>query len=316
MNDGPPPISVIVPSYNSSACIRQCLQSLLSQECKFPFEIILVDSSDDGTDQIVKDEFPSVRVLHLSERKFVGIARNIGVDHAKGDIILFLDTDCVAPSNWIDGMYRAFERTGADGVGGALKNGTPLSITGTASYYLEFFRFFPKRDSTNDIDPERTLFLIGANCGFRKEVFQTLRYYEPNYDNTKVGEDFYFCWLLAQQNKKLIFVPSISVVHLNKTGLLKLFRYQYKFGIGACYYRSHITEGLMSLFIKFSFLSLFLPFAIIPWIGTYVIRNLGVLEFTKYLFMLPLLYTGNCFWAIGFLKQAKNERKSKQKQFI
>ena len=310
INDAKPVVSVVIPSYNSKQYIRQCLQSLLTQISELPFEIILVDTSDDGTDLIVSKEFPEVKMFHYKEKKFVGTARNIGIEQAEGEIILFLDTDCVAPSNWIDRMYRVFQSTKTDGVGGSLENGTPLSITGTVGYYLEFFRFFPNRSIPCDARPDTESFLIGANCGFRKEIFRNIRYYD-HYDETKVGEDFYFCWQLSQLGKKLVFVPSIPVKHFNKTGLLTLLRYQYKFGIGACFYRYYVSKEIMPMFMKVPYLTLFFPVIVIPWIGSYVLRRLGILEFIKFLTMLPLLYIGNCVWAIGFLRQLKFFTQSK-----
>ena len=57
-----PLVSVVIPSYNSSKHIRACLNSLLCQVSEIPFEVILVDSSNDGTDQIVRAEFPQIRM--------------------------------------------------------------------------------------------------------------------------------------------------------------------------------------------------------------------------------------------------------------
>ncbi|MFX0203449.1 MAG: glycosyltransferase [Candidatus Hodarchaeota archaeon] len=297
VSDTRPVVSVIVPSYNSAQYIRQCLQSLRTQRTELPFEIILVDSSDDGTDLIVAREFPEVRMFHYQERHYVGSARNIGVEQATGEIVLFLDTDCIAPPTWVDQMYRAFQSAQADGVGGSIENGTPSSITGTVGFYLEFFRFLPY-----DNIPYTSLFLLGANCGFRKEVFENIRYYDL-YDKTKIGEDFYFSWRLSQQGKKLVFAPSISVRHLNRTGLLKVMRYQYKIGLSACLYRYYVSPKTMHLFMKLPYLSFLLPVIIIPWIGSYVLRRLGIIEFLKFVIMLPLLYSGNYVWAIGFFRE-------------
>jgi len=297
ISDAKPVVSVVIPSYNSAHTIRYCLQSLRVQRTELPFEIILVDSSDDGTDLIVGKEFPEVRMFHYQERHYVGSARNIGIDHVKGEIILFLDTDCIAPFTWIEQMYRAIQSAQADGVGGSIENGTPFSITGTVGFYLEFFRFLPNDDKLN-----KTSFLLGANCGFRKEVFKNTRYYDL-YDEEKVGEDLYFSWRLSQQGKKLIFAPSVYVRHLNRTGLLKILRYQYKFGSGACCYRYYVSPKIMSILMKFPFLTFFLPIAIVPWIGSYVFKRQGILELLKFAIMLPLLYIGNYVWTIGFFRE-------------
>lgn len=302
-----PAVSIVIPSYNSRQHIQQCLQSLRTQRTDLPFEIILVDSSDDGTHLIVEKEFPEVDIFHLQERHYVGSARNIGVKHAKGEIVLFLDTDCIAPFNWVEQMYRAIQSTQAAGVGGSIENGSPFSISGTLGFYLEFFRFLP-----NDDKPYRIPFLLGANCGFRTEVFKNTRYYDL-YDEEKVGEDLYFSWRLSQQGKKLLFVPSVSVQHLNKIGLLKVLRYQYKFGFGACYYRCLVSPEIMHHFMKFPCLTFLLPIAIIPWIGSFVLRRLGIMEFLKFMTMFPFLYLGNYVWSAGFFKELLKIKSYKQK---
>src|SRR5262252_5606634 len=99
-----PLVSVVIPSYNSARTIRKCLSGLSAQRTTLPFEVIIADSSDDGTEQIVSTEFPEVKLLHFDGRRSTGIARNFGIDAARGDIILFLDTDCVPNLKWIDQM--------------------------------------------------------------------------------------------------------------------------------------------------------------------------------------------------------------------
>ena len=292
----------MIPSYNSSEYIRKCLCSLRLQKCEISFEIILVDSSDDGTDKIVRKEFPEVKTIKCRGRTYVGSARNIGIENARGEIILFIDTDCIAPPDWVDRMYRAIKKSNADAVGGGLENGTPSSITGTVGYYLEFFRFFPDRHSKYNDRLEKASFLVGANCGFKRTLFDKIKYYD-GFDETKVGEDFYFCWQLLQKAKQISFAPGIFVRHQNRTGLARVMRYQHKFGIGACYYRYHVSKGVMKIFLKIPWISFLMPFAVIPWIGYYVLKRLGKIELIKYIIMLPLVFLGNFFWTYGFFRQ-------------
>jgi hypothetical protein len=68
-----------------------------------------VDSSTDGTDGIVEREFPEVRLLHFRERCKVGEARNLGVQAARGDIVLFTDTDTI-PGAKSSGSSRCARR--------------------------------------------------------------------------------------------------------------------------------------------------------------------------------------------------------------
>jgi len=305
-NDLEPLVSVVIPSYRSSQTIRKCLQSLRSQRTDLSFEIILVDSSDDGTDLIVDKEFPEVRLFYYQERRYVGIARNIGVEQAKGNVVLFLDADCIAPPNWVDQMYRTIQSQRVDGIGGSIENGTPLSLSGSVGFYLEFYRFLSYEGM-----PHISPFLIGANCGFKKGVFKDVRY-SDDYDEKSIGEDFYFTWKLSQQGKKIIFAPSISIKHLNRKGWLKVLRYQYKIGQSACNYRYLVSPKIMHYFMKFPFLTFLLPIVVVPWIGSYILRRIGIIEYLKFITMFPLFYVGNNIWAAGFYRELL-VKKSNQK---
>src|SRR2546430_17577638 len=79
MPSSEPIVSVIVPCYNSERTIRPCLTAIVGQRTAVPFDVIVVDSSLDQTPLIVKQEFPTVRLIHLESRTFAGAARNIGV---------------------------------------------------------------------------------------------------------------------------------------------------------------------------------------------------------------------------------------------
>jgi glycosyltransferase involved in cell wall biosynthesis len=138
-----PTVSVIVPCYNSERTIRSCLHSLLAQSTDNAFEIIVVDSSTDSTPDIVRLEFPSVKLIHLEERTFAGAARNIGAQQTSAALCLMIDSDCIARDDLIDrALARA--RSGQYAViGGSLRNGTPRSLSGWTAYLIEFKEFIP-----------------------------------------------------------------------------------------------------------------------------------------------------------------------------
>ena len=110
-----PVVAVVIPSFDSARHIKQCLQALRAQITDLCFEVILVDSSSDGTDQIVADAFPEVRLVRFRDRLSVGAARNIGVEKARGKLVLFLDVDCIAEPTWIDQMSTPIHGADADG---------------------------------------------------------------------------------------------------------------------------------------------------------------------------------------------------------
>lgn len=90
-----PKISVIIPVYNASEFIEDCLESISRQSFK-DFEVIIVDDgSTDSTRQKIKKYTDSDTRFRLIEQKHGGVAhaRNIGIDNASGEYITFLDAD-------------------------------------------------------------------------------------------------------------------------------------------------------------------------------------------------------------------------------
>ncbi len=95
-------ISVIIPTFNISNEIEDCLESLNSQSMsKHLYEVIIVDDySSDDTFEIARrysEKETNVRCYRLSKNGGPGIARNKGVDKAQGDFIIFLDGDDILP---------------------------------------------------------------------------------------------------------------------------------------------------------------------------------------------------------------------------
>lgn len=88
-------LSIIIPIYNAEKYLRRCLDSVVKLQTFEDYELICVDDgSTDGSSKILQDykSNPHVSVLH-QKNQGAGVARNNGIAHAKGDYIMFLDSD-------------------------------------------------------------------------------------------------------------------------------------------------------------------------------------------------------------------------------
>ncbi len=100
-----PEITVVIPTYNRSRILKNTLVSLFNQTLqKERFEVIVIDDgSDDDTEDMIKNLKPPYRLRYFRQKHLgygPGRARNLGVVHANGDIILFLDSDVISdPKN-------------------------------------------------------------------------------------------------------------------------------------------------------------------------------------------------------------------------
>ena len=88
--------SVIIPVYNVEEYLRECIDSILAQITSFEYEIILVDDgSSDGSGMICDEyaeKYSHIQVVH-DKNHGVSHARNTGIDLARGEYILFMDSD-------------------------------------------------------------------------------------------------------------------------------------------------------------------------------------------------------------------------------
>ena len=86
-----PSVSIAILNYQRRDALREALESARSQ--RHPVEILAVDNaSTDGSAEMVRDEFPDVRLVALDDN-MAAAARNVGVANAKGDVVFTLDND-------------------------------------------------------------------------------------------------------------------------------------------------------------------------------------------------------------------------------
>jgi len=117
-----PMVSVVIPTYNRKDLLKECLDSLFNQTYpKERYEIIVVnDGSTDGTEEVLKEyakKAPCAFKWLTQQNKGSYAARNLGIKNARGEIICFIDDDCIADRKWLEDLVRAFEE-GVGGVGG------------------------------------------------------------------------------------------------------------------------------------------------------------------------------------------------------
>ena len=92
--------SFIIPTYNCTDFIENCLSSIFLQTYK-NYEIIVVDDcSTDNTVDILK-KYDNIKILSTSKNSRQGAARNIGLDNCTGDYILFVDSDDSLYDNYV-----------------------------------------------------------------------------------------------------------------------------------------------------------------------------------------------------------------------
>lgn len=114
--DGNPKVSVIIPVYNASEFLEECLDSILHQTLK-EIEVICVDdgSSDNSLEILQKYKDQDPRIIIISQRnQGAGAARNNGMERARGEYLSFLDSDDFFEKNMLEEAYEAAHKDNAD----------------------------------------------------------------------------------------------------------------------------------------------------------------------------------------------------------
>jgi glycosyltransferase involved in cell wall biosynthesis len=215
-------VSVIIPAYNAGETIAACVESVLAQQTRERFEVIVVDDgSTDGTAAIATG-YPGMRVL-LQPNEGASAARNHGAREALGWMLLFIDADCAATPGWLDALAGAL-RAGADGAKGTLLTDQPEPVARFTQ--VEYEERYDRMRTRSRID-----FIDMGSAAYRRDVMLELG--EGGFDTGFPGasvEDQEFSFRLARLGCDLRFVPEAAVYHRNPTTLKAYARRKFNIG--------------------------------------------------------------------------------------
>jgi GT2 family glycosyltransferase len=286
-------ISVVIPAYFGAPTIAVCLQSVIAATAGRSCQIIVVESSGDGTAAIVREQFPQVVLICSEQRLTAGNARNRGAAAARGRLVFFTDQDCTVPRDWIDRLEAHMRDPHVGGAGGSVGMKNPGNLSGSALYFLEFLHHFPTGGSPRRNDN----FLVGCNSVYRNEALKTVRF-----PDRTLGEDVIFSHDLQRAGFDIIYDPQIEVLHHNRKGWGEFFSYNRKMGNSAAVYHSVVRRRWVAPFFEAPLLAFFSPAVILPAIARDLLRS-RLSYFFLYTLLLPMCLLGNLVWAGGFREQ-------------
>lgn len=104
-------VSIIIINYNTKDLIKNCINSILLKTFGVKVEVIVVDnSSTDGSQQMIKNEFCNVILIESNENLGFGKANNLGAKRAKGKYLFLLNSDTILLNNSIKFFFDFFEQ--------------------------------------------------------------------------------------------------------------------------------------------------------------------------------------------------------------
>jgi GT2 family glycosyltransferase len=111
----PPLYTILIVNFNGRHHLGPCLRALAAQTFpRYRFEVVLVDNaSADGSVELVRENFPWVRVVALPKNTGFAGGNNAGLPFARGRFVVLLNNDTIADPHWLAELTTAVEETGA-----------------------------------------------------------------------------------------------------------------------------------------------------------------------------------------------------------
>lgn len=226
-------LSVIVPTYNRPAALRECLCALASQE--YPrerFEVLVVDDGGELAVAPVIDELRSRLSVELVTQPHAGPARarNLAAGMARGRFLAFTDDDCRPRPTWIAHIAAALERAPDSIVGGRIVNGLPENAFSSASQMIADIVY-----AHYNSDPENARFFSSNNVAMAAKSFRNLGGFDEGFV-ILACEDRELCDRWRSAGGRMIYEPDAVVEHAHPLALPSFVRQHFTYGRGAVHF--------------------------------------------------------------------------------
>lgn len=201
------------------------------------YEVIVVDDGSTDDTRAIVAAYPGVRLL-AQQHAGPAAARNLGVQHGRGEIILFTDADCVAAEDWVQCMATPFQDAQVVGVKGAYS-------TGQRSLMARFVQLEYEDKYDHMARDEYIDFIDTYAAGYRRQIFLDNGGFDTCFPGASV-EDQEFSFRLARQHYKMVFARRATVRHLGHAASTAVYcRKKYRIGYWKVYLHRRHPDKLL-----------------------------------------------------------------------
>ena len=226
-------VTVVVPVYNAERHLRRCLDGLVRQTYPHREIVVADDGSTDGSRAVTRD-FGEIKVVEYGENRGPAHARNRAVEASGGDLLVFIDADCVVDDpGWLERHVRAHDGVEDAIVGGGV-DGMGRGLVARADRYCHWLTNIPRseRRVCSAATPRRRIrfsrHLVTTNMSVRRSTFGRVG---PFDETLATGEDVEFCERALTRGISLRFEPDVVVRHHDRERLRDFVRCFYRAGL-------------------------------------------------------------------------------------
>lgn len=220
-----PSVTVVIPTRDRAGELRECLESVAFQD--YPddrLEVIVVDDGSKDDTLSLLSGYPCT-VIPLEESRGQSYCRNIGASAAHGEVLAFLDSDCVATRSWLRELTLPFQWEEVAAVGGHVDGyfeDSPLD-----RYEKSFSSLNMGKHILIGKDDGSGLYAPTCNLLVRRSAYVEnggIR------ESMRVGEDVDLCWRVRGKGGTLVYLPRGTVRHKHRSVLWQMLKRRAQYG--------------------------------------------------------------------------------------
>ncbi len=213
-------ISTIIVNYNRGDLLKKCLDSVVFQSVK-DIEVIVVDNaSTDESAQMIQSSYPGIRLIQNSKNLLFCKAQNQGIESAKGDFILSVNSDCILDRDYLKEVISASKLDEKIGmISGKILRMDKGTLDSTGLFLgrdrKAVERGYGRKDKGQYDNPGYVFGVSGACAFFRRNMLEDIKD-ENGYFDERFGmyyEDLDLCWRAQKKAWKAYYNPKALVYH-------------------------------------------------------------------------------------------------------
>lgn len=219
--------SIVIPIYNRPEELDELLDSLTKQSDKSPLEVIIVEDGSSIKSDTVVNKYVSLLDIHYYYKNNTGPgdSRNFGMQKAKGDYFIILDSDTIAPPHFLSTVRKNLQDQYVDAYGGPDMSAEDFSdmqkaITYAMTSLLTTGGIRGKKKQVSKFQPR------SFNMGISRKAFESTGGFAP----MRVGEDVDLSINLWENGFQTRLIEDAGVFHKRRSTLKSFSKQVYQFG--------------------------------------------------------------------------------------
>jgi len=234
-----PLVSVVIPTLNRDRELCDTISYFLEKETYSPFELIVVDQSKTHTPETSAYLASVANRINYLKLDYCNLpaARNTGIRHARGSIVVFVDDDVRIENGFLSAHVAPYADPGIVAVGGMIVQKDDKTLSRDEIDEKFYNDLISMRTSSFLVDfSYASRYALGGNSSFRKEWLDRLGGFDENFIGCALEEDRELCYRIKNDGGRILYNPRARLFHYGRVtgGTRSVDKYKYEFSYIYC----------------------------------------------------------------------------------